>query len=458
MRQSCRRVRSVAMVLSVTRAMRVASLGLVAGLVLTSSSSAAPRSGKIAFLSDRDYTARIYVMDPDGGLATPLTKGRFAQGLSWSPDGRRLVSSDFEGAFTIASDGSDRRVLLAARGMAFQSFSWSPVGSTIAFSGRCSAFQPCSLPAAGQIQFIKSDGADAHGISGVRSDSEDSISPSWSRDGTRIAFARFAPQYGAGSNVWVMNADGSGQRMLTAGGEPAWSPDGDWIAFTRVVRRNLDIFVYAIFLVHPDGSGLHRLTSSGHGSDHSPAWSPDARRLLYSHQVFGGFGGWSEIHVIRSDGRGDRDLTPNSSANGWPAWQPVTGAVPPAARVIPAVLAPPTRPAGHRAVARRSAARGLPPDTRSLRRHGEADRRRPAPGAQSPRRKHPLQDPRRPARQCGPRSDSRDPQALPSGPEDRPPRTGSAHSSALPRHHIRTEDLPANKEVAPRGLRFSSGS
>ena len=63
------------------------------------------------------------------------------------------------------------------------------------------------------------------------------IEPAWSPDGTQIAFTRF---YGATQGeIFVMNADGSNQRRLTANANdrnPTWSPDGTKIAFSSFFR------------------------------------------------------------------------------------------------------------------------------------------------------------------------------------------------------------------------------
>ena len=78
-------------------------------------------------------------------------------------------------------------------------------------------------------------------------------SSSWSPDGRRIAFG----------GLFVSRADGSHVVRLAGGDHPAWSPDGHWIAFAR----ELDIYV-----IHPDGSGLHRVT---HAPDQSWNFEPD---------------------------------------------------------------------------------------------------------------------------------------------------------------------------------------
>ena len=77
--------------------------------------------------------------------------------------------------------------------------------------------------------------ADGSGKVNLTNDPADDFTPSWSPDGTKIAFARW--DGGSGAEVYVMNADGTGQTNLTNNpaddSEPAWSPDGTKIAFTR---------------------------------------------------------------------------------------------------------------------------------------------------------------------------------------------------------------------------------
>ena len=72
----------------------------------------------------------------------------------------------------------------------------------------------------------------------------------------------------------------------------AWSPDGEWIAFQRPYGQ--------LFLVRPDGTGLHRVyVRLPHGAGvRTPSWSPDGEWIIFSMQRASG----ATIWAVRPDG------------------------------------------------------------------------------------------------------------------------------------------------------------
>lgn len=110
----------------------------------------------------------------------------------------------------------------------------------------------------------------------------------------RIAFLRISPTH---VDLFISNADGSGERPLTTPDSlnynPVWSPKGDWVAFASERAGSADLY-----RIHADGSGLERLT------DH-PASEP-----------------YGEIFVMRYDGTNIEQLTNDQWEEGGPGWQP----------------------------------------------------------------------------------------------------------------------------------------
>ena len=99
----------------------------------------------------------------------------------------------------------------------------------------------------------------------------------WARspDGGRIVLARRPSQSGP-EEVWVARTDGSGEIRLPVAlwsrVRGAWSPDGSRIAVAGGDQDG----VYHTYLMRPDGSGLESIPSN----DFFGGWSPDGREVL----------------------------------------------------------------------------------------------------------------------------------------------------------------------------------
>jgi Tol biopolymer transport system component len=106
----------------------------------------------------------------------------------------------------------------------------------------------------------------------------------WAPDGTRVAFWGCCGSVG----LSVRSLRGGVPREVMPGFvmEAVWSPDGRWIVGRRRLGEvNRGPFPrkpvrYALYRVHPDGSGLRRITSWTASGFSLQGWSPDSRRLL----------------------------------------------------------------------------------------------------------------------------------------------------------------------------------
>jgi Tol biopolymer transport system component/putative intracellular protease/amidase len=153
---------------------------------------------------------------------------------------------------------------------------------------------------------------------------EDS-SPAWSPDGTHIVFIsdRNDPNPSGcfpncNTDIYVMDADGAHERPLT--GDPAieshpdWSPDGQTILFDADREGDgLD----EIWRMNADGSDQQVLIDSGF-NDHWGDWSPDGTRIVFVSDR----DGQPELYVAEADGAHPQRLTNNDLGEIFPAWSP----------------------------------------------------------------------------------------------------------------------------------------
>jgi RHS repeat-associated protein len=308
---------------------------------------------EIAFASNRDGTAQIYLMNTDGTGVTRLTNDAANdEAPKWSPNNSRIVfQSDRDNVFSGASDiyvmnndgsGQTRLTSDAADDSAPV---WSPNGTRI-------AFQSARNGVNSQVFVMNADGS---GQVNVSNSTANDTKPSWSLDGTKIAFASDRDQAGF-SSIYVMNANGSNQTRLTVSGsgfvdgQPSWSPDGMKLAFTTtrdsntvtwdewdemgnmVVKTNL-LINKEVYVMNADGSAQVRLTITS-GNDDSPVWSSDGTRIAFrSDRERECCDPNAQVWVMNADGSNQVNLSNNQFGDYCPNWSGSMVNTPPAVNI-----------------------------------------------------------------------------------------------------------------------------
>jgi Tol biopolymer transport system component len=216
---------------------------------------------------DRDPVADLdlFVLDADG-TETRLTTDRDWITGSISPDGSQVVYSSLAGPiYTVDTKGGEPRLLLSRTSRLFPDEGRS---------FRTWLYNPTFSPDGSQIAFFDGMGDWGHSLrvmnadgSGVRvlidqaevGHVDDLV---WSPDGSRLAFS--AEEGG----IWMLGADGSGlTEVIPDGVNPAWSPDGSRISYQPV---DPDSFVPGpLEIAAVDGT---HVTEFGYGA--SGPWNP----------------------------------------------------------------------------------------------------------------------------------------------------------------------------------------
>jgi TolB protein len=234
----------------------------------------------------------------------------------------------------MAPDGSDRRRLTDSRpsesdASGASSPAWSPDGTRIAYSAQTGTEEEDQTLS--EIYVMNADGT---GQERLTTNDDFDADPVWSPDGARLAFTQAT---GVGtdavrSGIAVMDADGGPARQITRtrgssfDGAPAWSPDGSRIVFTRATfGEGSEDATFDLFTVAPDGTALRKIVSGGG----DPSWSPDGMRIAYTSirdrlgiTCFQECATSGEIYVAEADGRRQRRLTRTEADEGSPAWSP----------------------------------------------------------------------------------------------------------------------------------------
>jgi dipeptidyl aminopeptidase/acylaminoacyl peptidase len=280
--------------------------------------------GKIAFVSDRSGNPEIYTSRIDGSDVRRLTDNLALDNQPvWSPDGATIafVSKRFggEALFVMSADGSNVRKLTSSDPFWIASApTWSPDGRRIAYANGLGI----------SIVDVATGTAVPAPIGFDRGSQGD---PAWSPDGSRIAFVSDWEAFDFVYEVYTMNTDGTGIQKLLAGHmasagtpphpgtyffQPAWSPDGARMAAVVCSWSFSYCFPESRLVVTSVNEPAIRVLAYPGGFSR-PTWSKDGRMIAYSTQSCQECP--VSIRYIHSDGSGVGGLIVNDGYH--PSWR-----------------------------------------------------------------------------------------------------------------------------------------
>ncbi|KAL6893737.1 hypothetical protein ACP4OV_007835 [Aristida adscensionis] len=254
---------------------------------------------------------------------------------SFSHDGKRIAFVGLPGLFVVNSDGSGgRRQILSSNAFA-TAWDWKRKGVIYTSIGPDFASERTTVDV---VAVSLGDGDDSEKISvkKLTVGGANNAFPSPSPDGKWVVFRSGRSGH---KNLYIMDAEdgeAGGIRRLTEGPWSDtmcnWSPDGEWIAFASD-RHSPGGGSFAVYMVHPNGTGLRRVVPGGGGGRTTHPWfSPDSKTLVFtsdyaavsaepaSNPLY--YQPDGEIFTVNIDGSGIRRLTHNSVEDGTPSWTP----------------------------------------------------------------------------------------------------------------------------------------
>jgi dipeptidyl aminopeptidase/acylaminoacyl peptidase len=267
---------------------------------------------------DPRYPGSLWVVGADGSEPVDLTGERtFGTGfLAWSPDGKRLAWASHGELRVIGLDGTDLR-RIGDPAMAFDHASWSPDGAWIAVRG------PADDPATFRGYVIRPDGTDLTPFSAATFIDENHGPYAWAPEGRSIAYHAGGP---TDFDIAVARLDPSGvwrDSVLIDGDNfdvlPSWSNDGSRLAFIRTDGRGTAKQTSRLMVAKSDGSDAALISDRPVERSTPPCWSPDDRSILIA--SYSTVDLRPTIDLVAVDGSGVVEISAPGGAWAGCAWQ-----------------------------------------------------------------------------------------------------------------------------------------
>jgi Tol biopolymer transport system component len=293
-------------------------------------------NGKIAFRSDRDGNVEIYVMNSDGSNQVNLTNNPALDTTpAWSPDGTQI-------AFVSDRDGNREIYKTTASGSNQTRVTNNPATDRYpawTSDGRIVFERGTNCGPGADVFIINADGT---GEQNITNNAAVDCGPTGSSTG-KVAFFTFRDGNG---EIYSMNPDGRGLVRITTNTEcdlyPNWSPDSSRIAFARDTDLACAGTDNDLYVMQADGSGEQRLTTTPSRAEFFAAWSPQGDTL-----AFDGCTNWPtgpcQIYTMTPSGGSETPLT-SVGSNSKPDWQPAAPPPPPPPAPQPPPPPPPPSP------------------------------------------------------------------------------------------------------------------
>lgn len=218
-----------------------------------------PDGQHIAFQESQGKASALFVMNADGTGVQRLA-GNFAWygGLHWLADSQSLAFQDGQTVVTIGLDRTSYVSRIPATD--FAAIVFSPDASTVIVE----RYKDPHWSTA-ELDSTTGDFDSPLPLPLDRLDND----VTWSPDGTHLAYTRTEVD---DQFIYVANANGSGQRLLTKGEPPIlWSPDSQWISFNNSES--------GVHIISVDGKTEKLITANAWGSQH--VWLPDSTHISF---------------------------------------------------------------------------------------------------------------------------------------------------------------------------------